>query len=361
VEGIGGMKLREYRDDALRRITVQTDETVRAAMARMNAAGLRLLPVCDRDGLFAGVLADGDLRRFLAGGGDADARVVQALNATPRIIDSEMDDHDVRSVMLRRGVEYLPLVMEGRIRALYSLWLSASAQELTAVIMAGGLGQRLAPLTETCPKPLLDVGGKPILSRIIDHLRDQGISRFILSLNYLGDMIVDHFGDGSGHDVQISYVRETSRLGTGGALSLLDENELSDPFLCLNGDLLNDLDVTELLDEHQRRGWEATMVTRMHGYTVPYGVVQVGEGNVFLGSQEKPTMQFPINAGIYMLSKRVVSYVPRNTFYDAPTLFSELIAKGHKVGTFNHTGRWIDIGNIAELTRARKIFEESES
>ncbi|MCB5408450.1 nucleotidyltransferase family protein [Pseudogemmobacter faecipullorum] len=353
------MKLNEYRGPALDAILARSDETVRVVISRMNAAGLRLLPVVDREGRFEGVLADGDVRRMLGSGGDAGDPVSRAMNRNPIIIHQDPGgDREVRSAMLRRGVEYLPLVIEGRVVALYSLWLTSIAREMTAVVMAGGLGQRLSPLTDCCPKPLLDLGGKPILSHIIDHLRDHGVSRFVLSLNYLADMFVDHYGDGSSHDIAMSYVRETSRLGTGGALSLIDPDTLSDPFLCLNGDLLNDLDLPSLLAGHQAGGWEATMVTRTHGYTVPYGVVRIGEDGTFNGSDEKPTLQFPINAGIYMLSKSVLKDVPKGVFFDMPCLFESLRQQGRPVGTYQHEGRWIDIGTISELTRARKIFED---
>lgn len=353
------MKLRDYRGEALSQITARPTESIRAAITRMNAAGLRLMPVCHADGRFAGVLADGDVRRLLAAGGTTDALVSEAMNANPILLADDLPDAEIRSAMLRRGVEYLPIVTDGRLVALHSLWIAPGKRELTTVIMAGGMGQRLAPLTDTCPKPLLELGDRPILSHIIEHLRDHGVGRFVLSLNYLADMIVDHYGDGSEHDVSISYVRETMRLGTGGALSLLDPDTISDPFLCLNGDILNDLDVSALLDAHWDRGWEATMVTRMFGYTVPYGVVRIGKDGAYDGSSEKPLMQFPINTGIYMLSKSILSDVPKNTFYDMPTLFEELRAKGRKVGTHNHEGRWIDIGSIAELNRARNIFKET--
>ncbi len=353
------MKLKEYRGEPLRAIIVSSAESLRTAITRMTTVGLRLVPVCDADGQFLGVLADGDVRRFLASGGDVEANVTQAINRKPITLPADLtEDREIRSAMLRRGVEYLPVVEEGRLVALYSLWITAIARELTTVIMAGGLGQRLAPLTDACPKPMLDLGGKPILSHIIDHLRDHGVTRFALSVNYLADMVIDHYGDGTDHDVAISYVRETSRLGTGGALSLIDPDTLSDPFLCLNGDILNDIDVASLLAEHQSSGREATMVIRSHGYTVPYGVVRLGEDGSYQGSDEKPTLQFPINAGIYMLSKSVLADVPEKTFYDMPTLFENLRQQGRNVGTFNHSGRWIDIGSIAELNRARKIFEE---
>lgn len=353
------MKLRAFRDQQLTELTARLDEPVRTAITRMNAAGLRLMPVADAAGRFAGVLADGDVRRLLSTGGDVDSPVSTAVNRNPVTVNKELSESEIRSAMIRRGVEYLPVVIDGRVTVLYSLWIAPAARELTAVIMAGGLGQRLAPLTDTCPKPLLDIGGKPILSHIIEHLRDSGVNRFILSVNYLADQIIDHFGDGSELNVSINYVRESIRLGTGGALSLLEPDTLSDPFLCLNGDLLNDLDVESLLAAHQEHSWDATMVTRTHGYTVPYGVVRVDNSGAFIGADEKPTMEFLINSGIYMLSKSVLSRVPHQKFYDMPTLFEDLRAAGGLVGTFNHAGRWIDIGNLADLNRARKIFDET--
>lgn len=353
------MKLRNFTGQPLRDLTARLDEPVRAAISRMSAAGQRLLPVADAAGKFAGVLADGDVRRMLASGGDVDAPVSTAVNRKPIFLDKMLTEPEIRSAMLRRGVESLPVVIDGQVVVLYSLWIAPAARELTAVIMASGLGQRLAPLTDTCPKPLLDIGGKPILSHIIEHLSDSGVNRFVVSVNYLADQIIDHFGNGEALNTSIGYIRETIRLGTGGALSLLEPDTLSDPFLCLNGDLLNDLDVTSLLSEHQQRGWDATMVTRTHGYTVPYGVVRVDDSGAFAGSDEKPTLNFLINSGIYMLSKSVLNRVPHNKFYDMPTLFEDLRGSGGMVGTFNHAGRWIDIGNMADLIRARKIFDDT--
>lgn len=352
------MRLAKYFGHDLDALCVPENQTTRKTMEAMSRAGVRLVPVLsDVDGSFVGVVGDGDLRRYLGNGGDIDAAVGLATNRHPTVIQTDMPLSDVRSLMQRRGVEYLPKLRNGRLEALYVLWVSSSPQQLTAVIMAGGLGSRLSPLTDTCPKPLLTIAGEPILTHIIEHLRDQGVTRFILSVNYLSEMIVNHYGDGSDLEVSIEYVHETMRMGTGGALGLIDTMALSDPFLCLNGDILNDVDIDALHLQHDSNGWDATMVVREHSYTVPYGVVKTAANGEFHHAEEKPTMAFNINAGIYMLSKSALSVVPRGVFYDLPTLFTDLKVRDMRGGTYSHPGRWIDIGNIAEFERARKIYE----
>lgn len=352
------MRLEVYQDQALEGIAVPENRTLRETMTVMSRAGLRLVPViAPEDGRFVGVVADGDLRRFIAAGGDLDSPVALAANRAPVVLLEDAGQNQVRSLMQRRGIEYLPKLSGGRIVALFVLWAASSPQQLTAVVMAGGLGTRLAPLTDACPKPLLPLGGKPILTHILEHLRDQGITRFILSVNYLGDMIVDHYGDGAAFGLSIDYVHETMRMGTGGALGLIDREALSEPFLCMNGDILSDLDVNALQVQHQTAGWDATMVVRDHSFTVPYGVVRQSEEGGFLGSEEKPTIAFRINAGIYMLSKSVLQLVPRRRFYDLPTLFDDLPARDLRGGVYAHPGRWIDVGNVADFQRAQSIFE----
>lgn len=356
------MRLATYLGRDLENLCARESHTLREVMGIMNRAGLRLVPILrDSSDDFVGVIADGDLRRYLAAEGDLTAPVKVAMNHSPVLLDDEISTGQVRSFMLRRGIEHAPRVRDGKLEAFHVLWPTSSPQELTAVIMTGGLGTRLAPLTEKTPKPLLPIAGKPILSHIIEHLRDQGITRFILSVNYLADMIVDHYGDGSDLNVTIDYTHETMRMGTGGALGLIDVDTLSDPFICLNGDILNDIDVNALQSQHRENTWDATMVVRDHHYVVPYGVVEVDPSKNFVGAKEKPTMSFKINAGIYMLSKSVLSVVPRNVFYDLPMLFHDLQERGMRVGTYTHSGRWIDIGTMSELTRARNIYEGKEA
>lgn len=351
------MRLISHTGAALAAATARSDQSVREAMRIMSRAGLRFLPVVDADGRFVGGAADGDIRRYLAGEGSLDDPIIRACNLRPKTITQPLGPAALRAQMRKMGVEQVPQLDGDRLVALHVLSLLADVTQMTAVIMAGGLGSRLAPLTDNCPKPLLRVGDRPMLTHIIEHLRDQGVQRFVLSLNYLSGMIIDHYGDGADLGVTIDYVHETMRMGTGGALGLIDPMLLSDPFLVLNGDLLNDLDVSALREAHSLGGWDATMVVRQHHYTIPYGVVRSGSGGEFIAAEEKPTFDYRINAGMYLLSKSVLPVVPKMTFYDLPTLFADLAGHGLRGGTHVHPGRWIDIGNLADYDRAQSIFE----
>lgn len=355
------MKLTTLRGDERRHVTVRPDDDVGDAMEKMNETGRTLLIVAGSDDQLAGVVADGDIRRHLARGGSADDAVDAAANPDPIVLGADSAASDVRAFMGRRGLEYLPLVDGGRFVALCILERAARSSDLTAVVMVGGLGSRLAPLTDHCPKPLLPLGDKPILSHTIEHLTSQGISHFVFAVNHLSHMIVDHYDDGTRFDCFIDYVHETQRLGTGGALSLLDTGTLSDPFLCLNGDVLNDVDVGSLCDAHQANDWDATMVVRTYANTVPYGVVDTDEGGRFVGIREKPVQSLQINTGIYMLSKSSLDVVPVDQYYDLPSMFDELSKVGRRAGTYVHTGRWIDVGTTSEYTRAQAIFADREA
>lgn len=349
------MRLIQLRDEHSADLTVASTDQLRRAMQIMNESGRTLVLVAD-DQRLAGVLADGDIRRHLARGGAVDDPVSTAVNTCPVTMAHDTPVAEVRAFMVRRGMEYIPMVDGDRLVSLSILERAPRSTDMSAVILAGGLGSRLAPLTDDCPKPLLPLGGRPILTHIMDHLREQGIHRFVVAVNYLSNMIVDHFDDGSRWDCFIDYVHETQRLGTGGPLSLVDPDALSDPFLCLNGDVLNDVDVGALRDAHLVNKWDATMVVRDFHYTVPYGVVETEADGGFAELREKPVESFHINAGLYMLSKSVLPLVPENRFYDLPSLFADLPAAGLRGGTFTHTGRWIDIGTTSEYERAKAIY-----
>lgn len=351
------MRLITLRGTQQAALSITPDQTVREAMQAMNQSGRTLLLVI-ADGRLAGVVADGDIRRYLARGGSTGDLVSAALNPAPTTMAGHTPLTEVRAFMARRGFEYIPLVDGDHVAGLCILERAPSATELTAVVMAGGFGSRLAPLTDDCPKPLLRVGGKPILSHIVEHLRDQGVRKFVFSVSYLAHMIIDHYDDGSRWDCFIDYVQETQRLGTGGSLSLVDAKTLSDPFLCLNGDVLHDVDIGALHDTHLANAWDATMVVRNYNYAVPYGVVETSDEGHFKQIAEKPVHAFQINAGIYMLSKSVLDLVPRNRYYDLPTLFAELDQHQLRGGTYTHGGRWIDIGTTADYNRATSIFDD---
>jgi NDP-sugar pyrophosphorylase family protein len=218
--------------------------------------------------------------------------------------------------------------------------------------MAGGLGTRLKPLTDQRPKPMLLVGGKPILETIAESFVEQGFKRIFMAVNYKADMIRDHFGDGQRWGVQVDYLQETTRLGTAGALRLLPERP-SDPIVVMNGDLLTHIRFDALLKFHQDHGATATMAVREYDVQVPYGVVRI-DGERILAIEEKPVQRCFVNAGIYVLSPDALDRMRDEIFLDMPTLFEHCIAAGDRVVAYPLREYWVDIGRIEELERAER-------
>jgi NDP-sugar pyrophosphorylase family protein len=223
------------------------------------------------------------------------------------------------------------------------------------IIMAGGLGTRLRELTQHTPKPMLQVGDRPLLETIVSRFVEQGFSEIWLAVNYHAEQIERHFGDGSRFGATVRYLRETKRLGTAGAISLLPE--LPDqPLLVTNADLLVTVDYGQLLDAHTLSGATATMAVREYEYQIPYGVVRT-DGDAIVGLDEKPVHQTLVNAGIYVLDREAAAAIPVETYFDMPELFSLLMARGKAVRCHNINGYWLDIGRHEDLERACVEFE----
>jgi NDP-sugar pyrophosphorylase family protein len=220
--------------------------------------------------------------------------------------------------------------------------------------MAGGLGKRLRPLTETIPKPMLEVGGRPLLEQIIAGFADQGFWRITISVNYRREMVQDYFGDGSKFGVEIDYVEETRRMGTAGALSLLPERP-EGPFIVMNGDLLVSLRFDQLLEFHRRLDAAGTMVVREYSHQVPYGVVRA-DGDLMTGIEEKPVARYFVNGGIYVLSPEALDRVRPDHPLDMPSLLTEITEGGGRVAVFPLRDYWRDIGHMDDLEAARSEF-----
>jgi NDP-sugar pyrophosphorylase family protein len=224
------------------------------------------------------------------------------------------------------------------------------------VLMAGGLGTRLQPLTDECPKPLLAVGGRPILETILESFAEQGFKRIFLSVNHKAEMIRSHFGAGERWGVQVEYLHESIRLGTAGALSLLPERPTT-PVVVMNGDLLTRTNFDNLLRFHNAQDAIATMAVREYDFQVPYGVVRLNGANIE-SIEEKPVQRFFVNAGIYTLSPEALDYLPIQTMFDMPNLFEHLIAAGKTTAAYPLREYWLDIGRLEELERAQREWAE---
>ncbi|MGT2434897.1 nucleotidyltransferase family protein [Bradyrhizobium betae] len=223
------------------------------------------------------------------------------------------------------------------------------------VLMAGGLGSRLKPLTDDVPKPLIRVGDKPILETVLGGFVKAGFGKFFISVNYKADMIRDYFGDGSAWGVEISYLQENERLGTAGALSLLPERP-SQPFFVMNGDLLTTVNFEQMLKYHREHQAFSTVCVREHSVTVPFGVIDFDDHRL-LGIREKPTQKFFVNAGVYLLDPGVLDHLDANEAVDMPTLIERTIANGKPSVVFPLREYWIDVGRLDDLQRASDEFQ----
>jgi dTDP-glucose pyrophosphorylase len=333
---------------------IRSDGTLLEAMRSLERSNAQICLAITDGGQLVGTLTDGDIRRALLAGAALDSPLHPHVFRNFIAIGPEISRVEVLELMRARSVRQIPIVDgAGRLVGLHLLdeLLGATLRANWAVIMAGGRGTRLRPLTESLPKPMLRVAGRPILERLVLHLMSGGIRRIFLSVNYLAEVIEDHFGDGARFGCQIEYLRESKALGSGGALSLLPELPTA-PLLALNGDLVVQFDVGRLLAFHDQGRFDATVAHHEHTHTVPFGVLEVAEHRV-TSLREKPTYSWRANAGIYVLSPELVARVPREVDFPLPALIDQCLERREAVGAFPVDGDWIDVGRLPELSRAR--------
>jgi len=329
--------------------------TVGDALAALDAGAAGIVLAVDAGQRLVGLATDGDIRRALLRGVTLGDPVAPVLN---RRFVSVQDSHsraDALDLMRARRIDAVPVLDEaGRPAALHLLhaFLEPVARPNWAVIMAGGRGTRLRPLTDDVPKPMLRVAGRPILERIVLHLIGFGISHVYLAVNYLASVIEDHFGDGRELGISIEYLREREPLGTAGALALLPQAP-RESLLVLNGDLVTSVDVGGLLTFHGDGGYAATIGTRRYVHTVPFGTVE-RDGDRVRAIQEKPTISREVNTGIYVLEPTVLDLVAAGRPMAMPDLIDAVLERGDPVGAFEVEDDWIDVGQRDQLARARE-------
>lgn len=331
-------------------------DTLLTAIERMDGVRRKLLVVVDGERRLLGTLTDGDIRRGLMRRIEMDAPVREVMNLDPVALRAGGSEAEAVRRLSDRGVQLAPMLdAEGRVIGLYPDAIGISAtRDTLVVIMAGGRGVRLAPLTQNCPKPMLKVAGRPLLETIIERLRDQGFWRFRLAVNYLAEMIEDHFGDGSAMGIAIRYLREDHPRGTAGALALLDE-PLDGPMLVMNGDLLTRMSFADLIDFHIDLGARASLCVREHAFQAPHGVAEI-DGSRLVSLREKPTFRWQANAGVYCLDPSVLARVPAQGPYDMPELLAALAADGETVGAYPIHEYWLDIGRPPDFENAQTDF-----
>mgnify|MGYP006430525993 CR=1 FL=1 len=333
-------------------LLIGPEASLREAIQVIDAGGKQIALMVGATGVLEGVVTDGDIRRALLAG-----RTLEEPVAGFESRDfSVAKDIESQASMLKRMREYsvhqLPIVNDGG-KLLDVVFLDDLLQiqkmPVNAVIMAGGRGVRLGTLTDDCPKPMLEVAGKPILEHIICELTGQGFTRIALSVNYLKKQIMDYFGDGSSFNAEISYIEESKPMGTGGALSLF-EPEFED-VLVINGDVLTGIDFQSLLRFHEREASECTVCVQAHKFEVPYGVIELSDHDI-VSLVEKPILTQFVNAGIYVLKSSLVNSMQRNEQFDMTDLLLNLIEKNCSIKAFPMHENWIDIGEPKQLDKA---------
>lgn len=329
--------------------------TLEQVVRNLDQVAIKIALVVNERMELVGTVSDGDIRRGLLKGLTFASSVLEVVHRNPLVVPPEVERELVKQLMTANKIQQIPVVnLQRQVIGLH-LWdeiASTPALDNLIVVMAGGMGTRLRPHTEKCPKPLLPIAGKPMLEHIIERAKLEGLRNFVFAIHYLGHMIEEHFGDGSSLGIKIEYLREQAPLGTAGALSLLNPRP-SGTFVVTNGDVITDIHYAELIDFHNRHGAAATMAVRVHEWQHPFGVVHT-KGVDIVGFEEKPVARTRINAGVYALEPEALDMLKADEQCDMPTLFERLQTAGKRTVAFPMHEPWLDVGRPDDLQSVRR-------
>jgi dTDP-glucose pyrophosphorylase len=342
-----------------REVLITSNTSLRETLSVIDKGALQLAIVIDEDEKLIGLVTDGDIRRGLIKGMSLDNEtVLEVMNKTPKSVGMCDSKAQRIAIMEKHQFYQLPILDSDRkivgLETLQALYKKPNLKN-PVFLMAGGFGRRLRPLTDTCPKPLLKVGGKPILETIIENFASAGFKTFYISVYYLAEQIKDYFSDGQGWGVDIKYIEEHEPLGTAGAVGLLPDNLIQLPLIVMNADVLTQINFSQLLEHHNEQQAEATLCVREYEYQIPYGVVRQEDQRV-IDIIEKPVHNCFSNAGVYVLNPSLIKKIRQQGRCDMPDLFNQQIEKGAKVSTFPISEYWMDIGREADFARAQGEF-----
>ena len=334
---------------------LNSSSLIKDSIANLNETGLRIVLVVNNENSFVGTISDGDIRRGLLSGLSIEDSIDTIIHSDALIVPPGFTKDSALKLMELNQIFQIPIISDNK--KILGMYTRDNISHITEVdnimvIMAGGIGSRLLPHTEDCPKPMLKVSGKPILEHIIDRAKLDGFKHFIIAINYLGDVIESYFGNGNTMNIKIDYIREDKPLGTAGALSLLDL-KIDKAFIVTNGDVITDIRYAELLDFHLNHNAEATMAVNIHEWQNPYGVVDI-QGIEINGFSEKPINKTHINAGVYALSKNTLNYLNKNVHCDMPFLFELLRKDSKRIIAYPMHEPWLDVGVPDDLKKANK-------
>jgi dTDP-glucose pyrophosphorylase len=339
---------------------IEDQRTCQEGLTRLEKNSLKTLLVHDKDGIYLGLVTDGDVRRAFLRGVSLQDPVTQMMNRNALTVDEKATRDEVMELIINRVIEQVPVIDSATSRP-SGLWIKSDFfinrhDDIPVLIMAGGKGLRLGELTRNTPKPMLKLGDRPILEVVIRHFKSHGFSNFWISTQYLAEVIRDYFGDGSSLGVRIGYFHEHKPLGTAGALSFLKEHDFED-CIVTNGDVVCSIDLDSLLKFHKETNSAITMSVKERPMRIPYGVVEFNPHGDFERIIEKPSYRYFVNSGIYVCSREAVRVVPQDTTLDMPQLIERVKAEGKKVSCFLLLEDWIDIGLPEEYSKANEQRE----
>jgi len=344
---------------SIENIKLTKTSTIKEALKIIDNSGMQIALVVDDENRLIGTITDGDIRRGLLNNISLDDSVESIIFKTPTVATISDTKEEILKKALPKKLHQIPIIdNQNRVIGISEIeqLRRPKIKSNKVILMVGGLGTRLRPLTKETPKPMLKVGNKPILETIIEKFAEYGYINIVLYANYKFNIIKEYFGDGSEFGVNIEYILEEQRMGTAGALSLLKEKP-SEPFFVMNGDLLTNVNFESLHSYHLANSSISTMCVKEYDFQIPYGVVTLDNEKI-ISVEEKPIQKFFISAGIYMLSPEVLEHIPNDEFYDMPTLFEKLIVAGKNTVSFPIREYWIDIGKIEEFEKANKEYYE---
>lgn len=343
----------------IKEVSIDKNTSIIAAMKQMDGTKHKLLLVLDKDKFYS-VLSIGDIQRAIIANIALDEPINNILRSEVRVARVGDDKEQIKARMLEKRNDFMPIIDDKRrvIDVIFwdDLFDSKNDREkaqlnLPVVIMAGGQGARLKPLTNVLPKPLIPIGDQTMLEDIMDRFTDCGCHNFYLSVNYKAEFIKQYFDNLQNPAYNIAYFQETKPLGTAGSLHLL-KNQISSTFFVSNCDIIIDEDYEEILNFHRQSGNEITVVAAMKNYAIPYGTLETGNNGRLQSIQEKPDITFKINTGMYILEPHLIDEIPENEFYHITYLIDKLVREQRKVGVFPiNEGSWTDIGNWDEYLK----------
>ena len=340
-------------------IVLKTGNSISDVIKNLNQSSAQIVLIEDKKKNFLGTITDGDIRRGLSKGKNLKSNLKTIVNDNPITVNYNISKIDAKKIMKKHSISHLPILDKSNVKLSGLIMLKDISEEYIfenpVLIMAGGKGQRLWPITKKCPKPLLKINNETIIEKIINTCKKQGFKDYLISINYLGQMIENHLKNGKKLNVKIKYLKEKKFLGTGGSLSLVKNNSVKkSPIIIINGDILVDINFKELIDFHMKNKSKATMVVRKSSFQNPYGEVKMKNMKI-VKFDEKPIRYFFANSGIYCVDYDCLKFLKKNTYYDMPNIFKLLQDKNFKVLAYPLYENWEDIGDLATFNRIKSL------